>query len=94
MLCVAVNKKTGLDETTERKFWITDQTTDINQRSIALLLISQENEILYYLSGDLGETYEEKIVNWIGKVESIPVIKFSHHGSKNSVYAPQFDYKL
>lgn len=95
LLCVAVNKFVPDSKTSLCAFpafvgivvsgGAKDGTTDKNQRSIALILISPQKEILHYLAGDLGETIEEDIVEWLGGYPgAFRAMKFSHHGGKFS----------
>ncbi|MBS0349972.1 MAG: hypothetical protein JSR33_02095 [Proteobacteria bacterium] len=92
LLCVAVNTSVAkLQSTTNivvTPEGTVDPTTEKNQRSIGLILISSTNEILHYLMGDLGESIEVQLLPWLQKspTESSPIkyLKFSHHGSRYS----------
>lgn len=57
---------------------------DLNDRSIALVLVDEKDSILQYFGGDLEEKIENKVVQWLKKniSQAIPVIKISHHGSR------------
>lgn len=95
LLCVAVNLKAPDAKNNLAGFspmvgivvsgGSSDGTSPKNQRSVALILVSAQKEILHYLPGDLGEKIEIKIVEWLKDYgDRFTAMKFSHHGGKNS----------
>lgn len=84
LFCIACNKNTVEGGVIKKSS--ADHTTDINQRSIALIVTSDAGEILHYLGGDLGISVENQLLPWLvhNATPPIPVMKLSHHGSKYS----------
>ncbi|CAN5267626.1 hypothetical protein BH10PSE19_BH10PSE19_00740 [soil metagenome] len=92
LFCIGINGAFMKPKAAGLQIIYPDGTTTINQRSLALIMVTPdpENKVVYYLCGDLGETGETLILDWLKKAavidanKNITVVKLSHHGSRGS----------
>ncbi|KJK85506.1 hypothetical protein H633G_10654 [Metarhizium anisopliae BRIP 53284] len=102
LYCVGVMKQNlavHVDSTSTddvRPFVVDDKEVDeTNQGSIAAMVLWEGSppRASHYFAGDMGQTYEEKILEWlaVGDVNKIRSVKLSHHGSHFSTPLKMFE---
>lgn len=99
LFCIATNKQQISNNLfkSSGKMITGHEVTEKNKRSLGLVLVSPNNQILHYLCGDMDEENEEMVIKWLNsqftrsKQSLIPAIKFSHHGSAGSTPMPNPD---
>lgn len=91
LFCIGVNEE--ILKPTKTVLGISDTPySAANKRSIALILVSPQNEILHYTAGDLNEANEMLVADWTrgqgytydADSPGVYSMKLSHHGSEGS----------